>query len=97
MDTDRKPFLSRKLLIAVLSIIGLTILIGVLVTTSGLPGFKEKTPMPSTIGNDITGTGDDNTGQDYGIKVGLSSGQLQQTTPVPMTGYHRRTAHPGRS
>ena len=84
MDTDRKPFFSRKVLIAVLAIIGLSIVIGVLVTTSGIPGFKEKTPMPSTNGVDITGTGDDKTGQDYGIKVGLSGGQLQQTTPVPM-------------
>ena len=84
MDTDRKPLLSRKLLVTVLSIIGLTILIGVLVTTSGFPGFKEKTPMPSTNGSESTGSGDDKSGQDYGIKIGLSSGDAQQTTPVPM-------------
>jgi hypothetical protein len=84
MDTDRKPFLSRKLFVAAISTIVLAIAIGVLVTTSGIPGFKEKTPMPPTNGTEIAGTGDEQSGEDYEISIGLSSGQPQQTTPIPM-------------
>jgi alpha-2-macroglobulin len=91
MDTDRKPFLNHKSLIAAISIIVITIVIGGLVTTSGIFGSKEKTPMPSTNGTEITGSGDDQSGEDYGIGVGLSSGQPQQTTPVPV---HVATGEP---
>jgi len=84
MDTDRKPQDNRKTIYLLLSIVVLIIVIGISITTSGIPGDQERTTMPATNGNEPTTPTDTPSGKDYGISIGMSGGQARQETPVPV-------------
>jgi hypothetical protein len=88
MDTDRKPLLPLKRIVALAGIILMLsgTLAGLNACTPRLPGTGANTPMPYSIDSGAAAAVGENAAQSggtYNISVGLSEGQAQTETPVP--------------
>jgi uncharacterized protein YfaS (alpha-2-macroglobulin family) len=87
MNTDRKAWFTYKHLIVLIVIIPIAIFIIFKIIVPKLPGKGENTPMPLSIETGTVESGERNalnTGNDYSIQVGLSVGQAQSQTPMPI-------------
>ena len=84
MTADRTPLFSFKRLLALIVVLAAGIFI---VHKMPRPKYRtqgESTPMPYTINSENGPAGESSSGKDYSLKVGLSAGQAQQATPVPL-------------
>ena len=84
MTADRTPFFSLKRLLALIVVLAAGTFIITRAAAPSLPGQGESTPMPYSINAQNGPAGDPASGKDYNLKVGLSEGQAQQATPVPL-------------
>ena len=84
MTADRTPLFSFKRLLALIVVLAAGIFVISRAAAPRLPGKGESTPMPYVINSENGPAGDSASGKDYDLKIGLSAGQAQQATPVPL-------------
>ncbi|HWR65203.1 MAG TPA: Ig-like domain-containing protein [Bellilinea sp.] len=84
MTADRTPLFSFKRLLALIVVLAAGIFIVYKIAAPKVPDIGESTPMPYTINSENGPAGESSTGKDYNLIVGLSAGQAQQATPVPL-------------
>jgi len=84
MTADRTPLFSFKRLLALIVVLAAGIFVITRAAAPRLPGKGESTPMPYVINSENGPAGDSASGKDYDLKIGLSAGQAQQATPVPL-------------
>ena len=98
MNADRKPWFTYKHLIALFVIIPAALLIIFKIIVPNFPGKGETTPIPFAIDTGTAEPGEqnvENSDDDYNIQVGLSVGQAQPQTPVPMAVATYEPLNPG--